>query len=129
MDASALQEGTPAFQCETLASQNKFLAMREEFQSIFDNPMLSWLFPIDTPTRHISAELVTIWLVLGSEHLASKLFLGKELELGVPLSMVVEHIKSQAPAPGTSPRHQSQTPQAFRQLPGRDSSQQRRESS
>ena len=61
--------------------------------------------PIVTPTKQISAELVTLRFVLGSEHSACKLFMGKELELGVLLSMVVEHIKSQAPAPGTSSRH------------------------
>ncbi len=56
------------------ASQNEFSASREEIQSIFDNPILSWLLSTDTPTKHISAELVTIWLVPGSEHLASKFF-------------------------------------------------------
>ena len=71
--------------------------------------MLSWLSPIVTPTKQISAELVTIWLVLGSEHLACKLFMGKELELGVLLSMVVEHKiprhQPQASVPGTRFRY------------------------
>ena len=111
MDALALQVETSFFQCETVASQNEFSASREEIQLILDNPILFWLLSTDTPTKQISAELATSWLVPSTEHLASKfLFLGKELELGVPLSLARKHIKSQASAPGSSFGHLSQTP-------------------
>ena len=81
------------------------LSQPEEIQSVFDNPMLSWVFPTDTPTKQIKTELVTIWFVLGSEHQASKLFLGKELGLGVPPYMGVGRIKS---------KHRSLPPQPQR---------------